>query len=58
MDYVPHIFKSVKTCNSTVNNSILEAYAYPEIYFVRGLAIENLKCLCNYLFSLSDTYLT
>lgn len=49
MDHMPHIFKSVKTCNSTVNNSILEAYDYPEIYFVNGLAIENLKCLCNYL---------
>lgn len=56
MDYMLHIFKSVKTSNSTVNNLNLEAYVYPEIYFVNGLAIENLKCLCNYLF-LSNTYL-
>lgn len=56
MDYMPHIFKSVKTSNPIVNNSNLEAYAYPEIYFVNGFVIENLKCLCNYLF-LSNTYL-
>lgn len=50
------IFKSGKTSNPAVNNSSLEANAYPEIYFVNGFAIENIKCLCNYHF-LSNTYL-
>lgn len=50
------IFKSVKTSNSTVNNSNLEGYVYTEIYFLNGFAIKNFKCLYNYHFP-SNTYL-
>lgn len=50
------IFKSAKMSNPGVNNSNLEAYAYPEIYFVNGFAIKIFKYLYNYHF-LSDTYL-
>lgn len=37
------IFKSVKTSNPAVNNSNIEACAYPEIYFVNGFAIKIFK---------------
>lgn len=37
------IFKSVKTSNPTVNNSNIEACAYPEIYFVNVFAIKILN---------------
>lgn len=48
------IFKSVKTNNPAVKNSNLEAYAYPEIYFVNGFTIKIFKCLYNYHFLLTQ----